>query len=175
MRARCVTFQAPSLCETATEASAVFHTALEDKPGYLKALHRRALANEAIHSWSSLQGSLDGESPLVRSLCCTPLSPEIQCRLQGPRHTCGCATDTAPGSASGMRETATRDPGTAREGEGRGARQAQRPRQHVPWCACSLTHCRRGPLTRRRTQASLGSRRITFSSISNQEEEAATR
>ncbi|BGP31371.1 hypothetical protein JCM10296v2_003135 [Rhodotorula toruloides] len=40
------------------EAVTACDSALEDKPDYAKALHRRALANEAIGSWSSLEASL---------------------------------------------------------------------------------------------------------------------
>lgn len=35
--------------------------ALEDNPTYTKALQRRAMANEAIGSWSSLSAALEGE------------------------------------------------------------------------------------------------------------------
>jgi hypothetical protein len=34
--------------------------ALIDKPEYFKALHRRAMANESIGSWSSLTAALEG-------------------------------------------------------------------------------------------------------------------
>ncbi|KAJ8294678.1 Tetratricopeptide repeat protein 1 [Rhodotorula toruloides] len=40
------------------EAVTACDSALEEKPDYAKALHRRALANEAIGSWSSLEASL---------------------------------------------------------------------------------------------------------------------
>ncbi|GAA6035791.1 hypothetical protein JCM8097_005703 [Rhodosporidiobolus ruineniae] len=41
------------------EAVKACDDALEEKPDYLKALHRRAMANEAIGSWSSLSSSLE--------------------------------------------------------------------------------------------------------------------
>ena len=37
--------------------------ALIDQPDYFKALHRRAMANESIGSWSSLSSSLEGKLP----------------------------------------------------------------------------------------------------------------
>ncbi|GJN89557.1 hypothetical protein Rhopal_002544-T1 [Rhodotorula paludigena] len=39
--------------------------ALEDKPGYTKAIHRRALANEAIGSWGSLSSALEDFNKLA--------------------------------------------------------------------------------------------------------------
>jgi hypothetical protein len=39
--------------------------ALESKPDYVKAIHRRATANEAIGKWGSLQSALDGAHLLL--------------------------------------------------------------------------------------------------------------
>lgn len=46
-------------CPLAAHAPLV-PAALEDKADYAKAIHRRALANEAIGSWGSLTASLEG-------------------------------------------------------------------------------------------------------------------
>ncbi|BGP15429.1 hypothetical protein JCM10213_005070 [Rhodosporidiobolus nylandii] len=47
--------------------------ALEEKPDYTKALHRRALANEAIGSWSSLSASLEDFTALSSHAGLSPL------------------------------------------------------------------------------------------------------
>lgn len=39
--------------------------ALQEHPTYFKALHRRAMANESIGSWSSLSASLEGKFTLL--------------------------------------------------------------------------------------------------------------
>lgn len=52
-------------CATAAHAPLV-PAALEDKADYAKAIHRRALANEALGSWGSLTASLEG-APASRS------------------------------------------------------------------------------------------------------------
>ncbi|KWU47525.1 hypothetical protein RHOSPDRAFT_14087, partial [Rhodotorula sp. JG-1b] len=53
--------------------------ALESKPDYVKAIHRRATANEAIGKWGSLQSALDDWNKL-ETLSTTPpsLAPQIK-------------------------------------------------------------------------------------------------
>ncbi|GAA6007476.1 hypothetical protein JCM10207_006355 [Rhodosporidiobolus poonsookiae] len=55
------------------EAVAACDEALEEKPSYTKALHRRALANEQIGSWSSLAASLEDFKTLSTHSDLTPL------------------------------------------------------------------------------------------------------
>ncbi|BGO98715.1 TPR domain containing protein [Rhodotorula toruloides] len=55
------------------EAVTACDAALEEKPDYAKALHRRALANEAIGSWSSLEASLADYNKLATLPDVSPL------------------------------------------------------------------------------------------------------
>lgn len=54
--------EAPGILEAPILIHIPVSTALESRQDYVKALHRRATANEAIGSWSSLQSALDGTS-----------------------------------------------------------------------------------------------------------------
>ncbi|GAA5986576.1 hypothetical protein JCM10908_003806 [Rhodotorula pacifica] len=59
------------------EAIAACDEALESKPEYIKAIHRRATANEALGTWSSLQSALDDWNTLG-TLSDTPPSLSAQ-------------------------------------------------------------------------------------------------
>ncbi|BGP24007.1 TPR domain containing protein [Rhodotorula toruloides] len=58
-------------------------SALEEKPEYAKALHRRALANEAIGSWSSLEASLTDYDKLATL---PDISPLLADQIRAAQH-----------------------------------------------------------------------------------------
>ena len=43
-----------------TSTAPTDRAALDDDPHYVKALHRRAVANEKLDSWTGLSGALEG-------------------------------------------------------------------------------------------------------------------
>ncbi|GAA5987420.1 hypothetical protein JCM11641_002285 [Rhodosporidiobolus odoratus] len=59
--------------ERYTEAVKACDDALEEKPDYTKALHRRAMANESIGSWGSLSTALEDFTALLSHADLTPL------------------------------------------------------------------------------------------------------
>ncbi|GAA5865399.1 hypothetical protein JCM3774_005624 [Rhodotorula dairenensis] len=65
------------------EAVKACDEALESKPEYVKAIHRRATANEALGGWGGLQAALDDWNKLA-TLSATPaaLAPQIKAAQQ---------------------------------------------------------------------------------------------